>query len=290
LEPNFALAYAGLSHMYSHSAAFKLFSAGETKTHAKEYALKAIELDDNLAESHAALAHVYFINEWDMDNAHRSINKALSLSPGTAELHSLLCMLYSVQGQLDEALLEATLAMSLDPLSPMSSYVLGTVFLCRERFTDAIEQYDKTLKQMPYFQPAQTLKAKCHIHAGEVDKAIDIFSNIQVSPTGSITHWGALGATFIRMGDKEKGYECLRQLQEQESAGMTEFHNWDYTLIYEALDDLDKMYHYLEKALDEKNAWLLFIRVDPHFKKYIKDKRFIQLMKKTFGNAVNKKY
>lgn len=284
LAPDFALPYTGLSTIFSHHSAFRTMEPDKAYAIARKYALKSLEIDNTLVESHLALAHVCFVNEWDFKKTRELINKAMHLNPGNAEVHSWSSIVANVEGKLDEAIMEAKIGLSLDPLSPMSSYVLGVAYLTNERYTEAINQFDKTLQKLPFYQQASILKARSYIELGEFDKAIEVFNNIPISPERVNIHWGAIGYVYSKKGEIKKVHECLEKIKEQEKAGADEFLNWSYTLIYLALNETDKMFKYLEKSLKEKVASLLFIKVDSIFKPYRNDPRFMDLMAKIFGS------
>jgi TolB-like protein/Tfp pilus assembly protein PilF len=283
MEPDFALPYTGLSQSYLFLGASRLSDQEEALTKAKTYALTAQKLDDNLAETHMALARIHFWNDWDMKEAKKAIRKALRLGSGSADIHGTYSFFLLAEGKLEEALVEAHMTMSLDPLSPISNYVLGTVYYGSERFAEAIEQYEKTLEKMPNFQQAYVLKAKSHLCAGEPDNALETYEKIPDSPNIATLKHVASALAHSKKGEIDKVYLCLETIKEKEKAGSAEFLNWSYTLIYMALDEIDKMFYYLEKSLNEKTATLLFIRADPLFKKFRKDPRFIDLIDKTFG-------
>jgi adenylate cyclase len=280
LAPDFALPYTGLSMAYSHISAFRTKDPKESYSVAKKYALKAMKLDDSLVESFLALAHVCFVNEWDFKKTRQLINQAMLLNPGNAEVHGWSSMIANVEPDLEKGLIEAQIAKSLDPLSPMTSYVLGVAFLTNERYNEAIEQFDNTLAKLPFYQQASILKARCFIGIGEFDKAIEIFNNFQIGPDRANVHWGAIGYVYSKMGDMKKVQDCLEKIQEQEKAGTDEFLNWSYTIIYLALNEIDLMFAYLEKSLEEKVASLLFIKVDPLFKQFREDPRYLNLIAK----------
>lgn len=285
MEPDFALPYTGLSQDYLFLGASRLSDPKEATAKAKTYALTAQKLDDNLAETHLALARIHFWNNWDMKEAKKSIIKALRLGSGSADIHGAYSFFLLAEGKLEEALVEAHMTMNLDPLSPISNYILGTVYYGSERFTEAIAQYQKTLEKLPHFQQAYVLKAKAHLCAGETDKALETFKKIPDGPNCVTIKDVASALAYSKKGEIDKVYHCLEKVKEKEKAGIVEFLNWSYALIYLALDEIDKMYDYLEKSLNEKTATLLFIRVDPLFKKFRKDPRFIDLIDKTFGRV-----
>lgn len=283
LAPDFAKAYALLSTVYSHHSVYRIMDSDEAYALAKKYAEKALELDENLVESYFALAHVSFVNEWDFTATEKYLMKARQLSPGNSNVHSWLSMFYVVRGKKEDVLIEAKIAHGLDPISPMSEYILGTAYLANEDYSSAIEHLDKSIKILPLFQQAHILRARAYLHNGEIEKAIEYFNNIPAGPNRITIHYGALAICYSELGDREKVEECLEHVKEQEKTGKAEFLNWSYSLVYLAMNDTNKMFHYLEKSLEEKVASLIWLGVDPLFKPYRQDPRFVKLMTKYFG-------
>lgn len=278
LAPDFALPFAGLSTVYSHIAAFRTQNPEESYRIAKEHALKAMALDETAIESILALTHVCFVNEWDFNTSRQLIAKAMFLAPGNSDVHSWASMMANVDADLDKALIEAKLAVSLDPLSPTTNYVLGVAYLTNAQYANALECFNKVLEKLPYYQQASIMKVRCELELGHVDDAIRQFNSVPLGADRVNVHWGALGICYAKKGEMDKVQECLEKIQQQEKDGTDEFLNWSYTLIYLALNKVDVMFDYLEKSLEEKVASLLFLKVDHLFKPFREDQRFIKLI------------
>ncbi len=282
LAPNVALPYTGLSMVYSHFSAYKMDNPEEAYRLAKEYATIAMELDDTLIESYLAMAHVTFINEWDFNKTHELVEKSLEIHPGSAEVHSWSSVLANVEGNPQQALIQAKLAVSLDPLSPMTCFVLGEAFYTNRMYKEAMEQFDKTIDNLPYFTQAFILKGRCLLTMQKLDEALELFKRIPYDENKYTTHWGAVGYIYSMKGEINKVKECLEKIKHQDKAGICTLLNWSYAILYLALGQMDLMYHYLEESLKEKSATLLFIKVDPIFDAFREDKRFIALLDKYF--------
>jgi len=282
LAPDFALPYTGLSMVYSHMSAFRTEDPEKNYQRAKESAEKAMALDDNLMESYLALAHVCFVNEWDFKKTRQLISKAMQLHPGNAEVHSWSSVIANVEGNTEKALMEAKIGISLDPLSPILGFVLGEAYFTNEMYQEAIKEFDKTLEKLPFYLQAHLLKAKAYIEIDEYDKAINILNKVPTGPDQAASFWGAMGYAFSKKGEQEKVRDCFHKIQEEAETGEDDFSSWSYTLIYTALNEFDLMFKYLEKGLKEKTAAFLFLRVDPTFRPFREDKRFIDLIKKYF--------
>ena len=145
-----------------------------------------------------------------------------------------------------------------------------------------MEQFDITLESLPYFTQAYLLKGRCLLTTGKLDQAFALFNHIPYDENKFTVHWGAVGYVHSLQGNTEKVKRCLKKIQQQEKIGARTFLNWSYAIIYLALDQIDMMYHYLEKSLKEKCTALLFIKVDPIFDPFRQDERFINLLGKYF--------
>jgi TolB-like protein len=284
LAPEFALPYAGISFSYLVLGSAQLIDQKEAYAQARTYALLAQQIDDDLAETHLALARVHFFNDWDMDKAKKAINKALVLGAGSADIHDTYAYFLLAEGELDQALVEAQIAVHLDPLSPMSDLILATVYYCMERYREAIECCDRALRKIPDSLKAFIIKAKAQLCAGEVDLARETFAQIPDCDFCFPLQLMVLALTYAQKDEIDKAHDCLAELKEYEKTGKFEFLNWSYAYIYMALDDQENMYRYLEKSLEEKTMVMLFLRVDPIFKPFRQDPRFIALIEKTFGS------
>jgi TolB-like protein/Tfp pilus assembly protein PilF len=149
IDPNYALAYTGLAACYG-LGNFMGMRPSESRPKAKEAALKALELDDTLAEAHASLATV-LMDEWDWAGADREFRRALELNAGIAHIHSGQAWLLAVTGRTVEAITEMTRARELDPLSVGTVTGLGRMFMFARRYDEAIEQFGKAQELDPNY-------------------------------------------------------------------------------------------------------------------------------------------
>src|SRR2546425_10817938 len=144
-DPSYALAYAGLADSYSVMSGFGVLPPRETLPRAKAAALKALELDDTLAEAHTTLAGVLAAYDLDWPAAEREFRRALQLNPRYASAHHWYALRYlAPMGRLDEAIAEMKRAQELDPLSPIISTNLGMAYYYARQYDQAMEQYRKT--------------------------------------------------------------------------------------------------------------------------------------------------
>ena len=258
-DKNFVLPIAGLAACYTFLGGSGLMSVTQAFGRAREYAQKANLLDESVAETHLALANSSFWFDWDFENTGNSIKKAILLSPGTSSIHGFNSLYLMATGKLDDALIEAQLATKLDPLSLKEKFHLGELYFRSERFIEAIEIFDGILSENSFFQQASIFKAWSHLFLGDLELARDIFSNIPITIDESITFYGGLAFAYYKLQQIDKVLECLQTFKSEVTKGNLHWLNYNYTLIFRALGETEKMFEYLEKCLGEKNTPLIFI-------------------------------
>ena len=281
-DQDFVLPIAGLAACYTFLGGSGLMQVTEAFTKAKEYANKTNLIDENVAETHLSLAMSSFWCDWDFENTGNSIKKAIQLSPGTSSIHGFNSVFLMAGGKLDEALIEANLATKLDPLSLKGKFHLGELYYRSERFIEALEIFDEILAENSFFTQASIFKGWSHLFLGDLELAISIFSKIPITAGESITFFGGLALAFYKQMQYGKVLECLQNFNSEVDKGNLHWLNYNYTLIFRALGEPEKMFDYLEKCLEEKNTPLIFINVDPVWNEFKDDPQFIELVEKSF--------
>jgi TolB-like protein/DNA-binding LytR/AlgR family response regulator len=281
-DEKFVLPVAGLAACYTFLGGSESMNVAQAFSKAKEYAQKTKALDNTVAETHLALATSSFWCDWDFENCGNSIKMAIQLSPGTSSIHGFNSVFLMATGKLDEALVEAQLAVKLDPLSLKGKFQIGELYFRSERFIKAIEVFDDILSENSFYTQASIFKAWSHLFLGDLELAIKIFSHIPVTVDESITFYGGLAFTYYKQGRTDKVLECLQDFKSAITRGKIRWLNYHYTLIFRALDENEKMFEYLEKCLSEKNTPLIFINVDPVWNEFRSDPKFIELIEKSF--------
>lgn len=154
-EPFYAPAHSGLADAYTMLGYWGFVPWKETILKSRAAAIKALEIDETLAEAHVSLGNVRVICHWDLSGAEREYRRALELNPDHAMAHYSLCHYTLAQsGRFDEALAEANRALELDPLSLLINTGLGWCFYSARRYDEAIEQCRKTLELDPTYLEA----------------------------------------------------------------------------------------------------------------------------------------
>src|SRR5256885_6143607 len=174
-DPNYALAYCGLADAYTMLGFRGGFPSKDALLRAKAAALKAIELDDTLAEPHASLAFIAETHGWDWATAEREYKRALELNPGDARAHHWYAGYLVYVGRFEEGIAEAKRARDLDPLSLPVNNALAGRLLVAGRVDEALEQVRKTFEMDPKFAPAHQTLGWAYLNQGKQKEAIREF-------------------------------------------------------------------------------------------------------------------
>src|SRR5688572_300647 len=216
LDPRFALAYCSLSYCYSYLGSTGLMSPAEAYPKAKDYTLKAIELDPNHAESHLSLASIKFYHNWDFEGAEASLNKAEELGLNSSLFNQVHGWFLIAKGEFDKAIEKMQQALLRDPLSLPLISNLADAYAFANRYDEAIEQYNKAAEMDPNFRRAYEGRGMVHLMKGEWEKAIvdlEKYQRLIGNPLKGLT---SLGHAYAAAGQKEKALECIEKVKERE--------------------------------------------------------------------------
>jgi serine/threonine protein kinase/Flp pilus assembly protein TadD len=280
LDPNYALAYAGIADCYS-LLGWDLFGPlppREALPIAKAAARKALETDDSLAEAHNSLAWTKLAFDWDWTGAEREFKRAIELNPGYAITHHWYAECLAGMGRYAEALAEIRQAQELDPLSLIISSIVGWVLYFDRKNDQAIAEFRKTLELDPNFWVAHwTLgrayeqKAMFTEAIAEIQKAIDFSGSSPLS-------LAALGHTYAVSGRRAEAERVLNQLKD--SSKQTYISPYGIAAIHAGLGEKDQAFLWLEKAYEERSGWLIWLRAEPGSDPLRSDPRFQDLLRR----------
>ena len=282
-DPNYALAYAGLSAAYILSPFYAGADRHEANSKAKEAALKALGLDPNLAEAHLALGKVLFFSEIDLAGAMREYKRAIELKPNDADAHHWYGNdTLSALGQFEEAIAEGKRSVELDPLSIVINVDLGVTFYYAHRYDDAARQLRKTLEIDPtsfytHYNLGILLQVTGDLSGAiaEYEKAKQLNDNAYVS-----TLWAVAKA---HAGDQDAARRMLSEFdkisQQREVVGYLR------ALLYLSLNNKDEALRWLEQGYEERDGSnISTIKVDPLLDSLHGDPRFEALVQKVVAS------
>ncbi|HEY7546106.1 MAG TPA: winged helix-turn-helix domain-containing protein [Blastocatellia bacterium] len=278
LDPVYAQAYAGLSDAYNVLGSYKFgpLSPDENFRRAKAAALRALELDDTLAEAHTSLASTLHRSEGNREGAEKEYRRAIELNPNYATVHHWYSDFLALTGRNEEALVEIQLARELDPLSPVISTTLAERFYFARQYDRAIEQLMKTLELDANFLQAHFILGLAYEQKGLYAEAIRELREAQRlggdKPyiTSSLAHACAIS------GRRAEARSMLNHLITMKSAAP-----FDIGLVYAGLAEKDEALRWFQKDYDRSKARtdsLTVFSLDPRLDLLRADPRFQSLM------------
>ena len=281
-DPNYALAYAGLAEAYVLLPFYTATAPQDAYPKAKSAALKALQLDDKLAEAHSALALILFVGDLDMAGSVSEFQRAIVLNPNYATAHHwygngpLLAL-----GRFDEAIAEGKRAIELDPFSPIVNADLGRNLYNARRYDEAIAQLRKTLEIDPTFYYAHYNLGIALQLKGDLPAAIAEYTKAQQLSDDLVVPV-LLASAKAQLGDKDAAVRLLAELEEL-SQHRYVVSCWR-TLLYISLGNRGEAIRRLEQGVaDHDGLGVNLIKVDPTLDVLRGDPRFEALVQKVVG-------
>ncbi len=275
-DPGFALAYAGVADSYVVPA--NRLAPQDAMPKAKAAAMRALELDETLAEAHASLGRVLAAYEWDWTGAEKEYKRAIELNPRYAVAHEWYGGYFEAMGRHSEAIAERKRAQELDPLSLIINFELGLAYYYARDYDKAIVQLQKTLDLDQNFPPAHNFLPAAYEQKGMFDEAIAEFK--KAIPLTGGSEWtlskAGLGHVYAVTGKRRearKQLEELKQLSEREYVPGNSI-----ALIYAGLGEKDQAFVWLEKAYEQHAFQMQWIKIEPRWDSVRSDPRFENLM------------
>jgi DNA-binding winged helix-turn-helix (wHTH) protein/tetratricopeptide (TPR) repeat protein len=273
-DPDAALAYAELVEDYSLVAP----APRDAMSKAKSAALKALELDDTLAETHASLGFIRYVLDWDWSAAEKEYRRAIELQPNYAKAHHWLGMCLRTMGRLDGALEEARLALELDPFMLITNVELGRIFYFSRYYDQAIEHYRNALDLESTFLPAHFRLGEAYTQKGMYDEAIAEFHRSVPLIGDDPESAAALAYIYALSGRTDEARRILKNLKELSLKGYVS--SYDVAIIYLGLGDQDSALDWLQNAYADHSVRLIGIKVEPMLDSLRADPRFTELMRR----------
>jgi DNA-binding winged helix-turn-helix (wHTH) protein/TolB-like protein/Flp pilus assembly protein TadD len=280
-DPNYAAAYAGLADCYNMQVIYGVNSPLEGFPKAKAAAVKALEMDETLAEAHTSLAFINF--RWDRDRveAEREFLLAIKQKANYAPAHQWYSSYLVALERFDEAIAEAKRSAELEPLSFTGSSHLGWILYLSGHNDEAIAQCTKILNLDPNSFPARRYLGLAYEQKGMYAQAIDEFQK-GVKISGSPLMLALLGHAYAASGKTKEARQVLSDLHDLSESREAESRRYvsPYTVaaIHAGLGDKDQTFKWLEQANEERDVWLMNLKVDPVFAKLRSDRRFQDLL------------
>lgn len=275
-DPNYAPAYVGLADSYLLLQEYSMVGENESQPKAELAALKALQLDERLAEAHTSLAAMRASFHWDWDGAEKEYRRAIALNPNYATAHQWYAEFLTSMARHGEAIAEMKIAQQLDPLSLITNTVAGEIFYFARRYDDAIQQCRKAIEVDGSFAPAYSFMGQAYEQKRDYQQAeINLTKAINLSG-GSPKSTAFLGHVYAMSGRAREAEKILRQVREESKERYVS--PLDLALIYGAMGHRDEAFASLEQARSRRDHWLLYLKVDPKLDVLRTDARFANLI------------
>jgi serine/threonine-protein kinase len=260
-DPRYAPAYTGLADSYSLQLDYRSVPVAEGFALAKQYARKALELDETVAEAHASLAWSLFIYDWDWEGAGREFRRALELDPRYATAHQWYAFWLTARGRLDEALVEAHTALELDPASVSIRRSVGWVYYYARRYDQARYHMARAVAMNPTAAETYRVLGLLLAQQDQWNEAERVLREGMTLPGAATYTAAALGYVLARAGRRTEAEGLLAELEAQRRRDYVS--PVAFATLYLGLDDHERALDWTERALEERRGWLAYLRVNP---------------------------
>jgi TolB-like protein/Tfp pilus assembly protein PilF len=274
-DPNYALAYSGLAETYVLFSSYDVAPANDSMPQAKAAALRALAIDDSLAEAHTALGFYLSNYEWDRDGSEKEYRRAIELKPNYATAHHWLGADLSNVKRFDDGLVELRRAEELDPLSSIIGTNLGDTLVFARRYDEAIAQYKRTLVRNPNFAYAHRALGWAYGSKGMYPEAIaETRTSIELNHIGK----GYLGLWLAKSGKRDEAVKLLGELKQESTRNYVQ--SYTFALIYIGLGDKEEALNWLEKQMSGRSETANTYAVAPELDDLRSEPRFKEMLKR----------
>ena len=277
-DPRYALAYTGLADSYALQLDYRSVPVAEGFAHAKQYARRALELDDTLAEAHASLAWALFINDWDWEGAAAEFRRSIELDPRYATARQWHAFLLASRGRLDDAVIEAHTALELDPASVSVRRTVGWVYFYTRRYEQAIHHLARAIPMNPVADETLRVLGLCLALHGNLGEAERTLREALALPSAGTYTAATLGYVLGRAGQRAEAERILADLTGRAERGYVSA--VAFATLHLGLGDWDAALEWAERSYEERRGWLAYLRVNPLLDPLRGNPRFDALVRK----------
>ena len=278
LDSRYAPAHAELASCYTDNAYVEYLSPLEVYAKARTAAIRAVEIDDQLAEAYSAVGSVAYQLEWDFLKAEKAFKTALELNPNNLRTLIYYSWMLGEIGRFEEAMVPAQRAQELDPFSARANIAVGEIYYLSRNYDEAIRAYSKILDHNPNDPLAYYFLAWPYEQKGMFDKAIALHEKAVMLSKDTPVYLSGLGHAHALAGNRDEALKILEQL-EALSAPIppSPFH---IALIHVGLGNDDSAFQWLEEAYRQRALQLIYLKVGPKFDRLRKDPRLTDILRR----------
>ncbi len=275
-DPEYALAYAGLADSYALLGSYGVEPALKANPSAKAAALKALQLDNSLAEAHASLGMISFYYDWNWPQAEQEFRRAIALNPNYPMAHNWYGVNLAAMGRLEEALDKVGRAEQLDPLSLIINTDVGHILYLSRRYDQAIDAFRKVIDLDPHFARAHARLGMTYTAKRVFGDAIHELKEAQRLSGHDPYVDGLLGYVQALSGSRRTARKLLQGLTDRSRRQYVPA--FSMALVCIGLGERDRALEWLEKAYQDRSTYMVYAKTDPLLDPVRSDPRFAALL------------
>lgn len=277
IDPNYSLAYVGLARAYLPMALTSGVPSWEVMPKAKAAVLRAIEIDETLAEAHATLGMIMFWYDWDWQASEKHYLRALELDANSAEGRFSYAHLLSNAGRHEHALAEIRRSRELDPLSLVTNALEGQILFFAGKYDEALDHLQKTIDLDSNFWLSHLFISRVYSEKGMHAEAIAAAKKAgELSGNSQSDAYRAYA--LVKAGKTDEARVVLNDLLKLSAERYVPPYN--FAIVYNALGESEKALDWLEKGYEQKDVRMVFLKVEPKWNNLRSEPRFLDLMKR----------
>jgi TolB-like protein/DNA-binding winged helix-turn-helix (wHTH) protein/cytochrome c-type biogenesis protein CcmH/NrfG len=277
LAPDFAPAYSGLAFSYTLLASQEFVAPQDAYPKAKELARKALELDQNLADAHAALGFALCYSDWNWREAETEFRRAIELEPNAERGHHVYSLYLNDMGRNEEAIADIKKSLEADPLSVLARWNLGYFYITSGQPERGAEEFRKTLEIDPGPDGHQGLGMAYTLENRLDDAIAELQEAVKLSP-GNTSCKASLGYAYAMAGKRIAALKVVDDLKQTSKRKYVSAYL--VAMVYAGLSDKAAAFQWLETALRQRDDQLPALKVDPFLAPLRPDARFADLLRR----------
>jgi DNA-binding winged helix-turn-helix (wHTH) protein/TolB-like protein/Tfp pilus assembly protein PilF len=274
-DPNYALPYTGLADLYSSIVADAIVPKEESMPKARQAAMRALELDETLAEAHVSLARIKAYYDWDWSGAELELKRAVELDPNSSVAHHEYANYLSYMGRSDQAIAEALRSRDLDPLSQLANFNLAFALICGRRYDEAVAESRQVLGTFPQ---AHYWMGLAYLWDAKYEEAAVEFENRLKTSDSDILVKPNLAYAYAMSGRKAQARTLMAELTEHYKQRRVS--PYFMAMIHAGLGEKDQAFILLEEAYREHSRPLGALKIVPVWDSLRSDPRFTDLLRR----------
>jgi TolB-like protein/DNA-binding winged helix-turn-helix (wHTH) protein/Flp pilus assembly protein TadD len=276
-DPNYGRAYAGLADTFTLMSTWYIGPQNELMPKARTAALRALELDESLAEAHASLALIKENYDYDWPGSEKEFRRAIQLGPQYASAHQWYAESLSWQGRFQEAFAESKQARQLDPLSMIIATDYAAILYYSRQYDSAVRQCRSVLELDPNFHHARELMIPSYLQLGRYGEAAEEINRWAARAQGPWV-WALRATVYSRLGHAEEAHRELVKVEQL--PGLRADRIPTLLIAYSGTGQNERVIELLQRAYSEHSNAVVQIKVDPMYDPIRSDPRFRDLLRR----------